>query len=99
MRKPFYLTTLVFVSLLCLSFFLRDFQISGYEIKKPDIVSELFLGDMPDTINTNSILNEKDYFSDSTGTFKNYITDYRKDSQPPLGKFNNALRKTEKDKS
>ena len=70
-----------------------------FEIKKTDIISELLINDLPDTLNTASILNEKDYFNDTAGTFKNYITDYRKDSLQTLAKFNKALRKTEKDKS
>lgn len=99
MKKPFYLILLVFLSLLGFSLFFRNFQVNGYEIKKPDIISELSLDEIPDTIIIKPILNENDYFSDSTGNFTNYITDSRKDSLLPLGKFNKALRKTEQDKT
>ena len=99
MKKPLYLILFMFLTLLCFSVFSQNFQIIDYEIKKPDIVSELYTNETPESAIVKPILNENDYLSDTTGNFKNYIIDFRKDSLVPLEKFNRALRETEQNKT
>ena len=99
MKKTLYLTVFVFFSLLVLSVFIQNFQIFGIEVKKADIISELYLTELTDSADTNSIIKENELAVDSADTFINYITDFRIDSLHTLEKFNNALRKTEKDKT
>lgn len=97
MQKTLLLILTFFISLVLLSLFSTEFTVFSIEIKKPDIYSDLFQSPGLDSTKDNAILNDTSYFSDTTKSFKDYITDFRKDSLMSLGKFNTALRKTEKE--